>query len=142
MDNIELYKTLFLDSFSAGLFFTINYEYVIWVILLFKKLDNIFAIGIAALGYSVSIFFNYLFGFLLYKIFFKYLSKSVEERYIKTKEYSKKYIFFLVLLTAFKGAGKSIFILFGFLNLNIFFILIGGVFVKVIYYTCSLYYDI
>jgi membrane protein YqaA with SNARE-associated domain len=134
MDNIELYKILFFDSLRAGLFFTVDYEYAIWVILSFKKLSNIWAICIVALGYSVSIVLNYLFGLLLYKISFKYSSKATEERYIKIMIYAKKYIFFLVLLTILKGFGKSIFVFLGFLNFNILSILITGTLIKVIYY--------
>jgi membrane protein YqaA with SNARE-associated domain len=140
MNSIELYKSLCLDSFSAGLFFTLDYEYLIWVINLFGKSNEILIIVIASFGYMLSIIVNYLFGRLLNKMFFKYASsEKMNLNYKNVKLSTNRFWSIILILTICPGFGKFLFILLGFVNIKPAATLIFGTLLKSAYY---LYYII
>ncbi len=135
MDKITLYKSLFLDSFVSGLFFSLNEEYFLWAISLFHRADNSIIICIASCGYMFSIIFNYFVGLLLYKFCYKYLSHDLYIRYKKTKHNFNDYWFIILGLTLVPIFGKLFFVFLGFFNTKPAATLVFGTLIKILYYT-------
>ena len=139
MSNLELYRYLFLDSFFAGLFFTLDYEYIIWIIHLFGTLNNGVIISIAASGYMLSIILNYFFGILFYKISSSYIKGPFHLRYKKIKTQVNSVWWIILFTTPILGFGKFIFLFLGFLNIKPAATLIFGLLLKTIYYIYYIY---
>ncbi len=134
MDNFALYKSLFIDSFIAILFFILDYEYIIWVINLFGRMNQLSIVIITSFAYMFAIAFNYFFGLLCYKLFSSYFKNDIYIRYVKLKNFSKNYWFFILILSVFSGFGKFIFLFLGFLNINIIPVLFFGTTLKALYH--------
>jgi membrane protein YqaA with SNARE-associated domain len=139
MSNFELYQSLFLDSFFAGLFFTLDYEYIIWVIHLFGSLNKGLVISIPSSGYMLSIIFNYFFGILFYKISSLYIKGPFHLRYKKIKTQVNSVWWIILFTTLILGFGKFVFLFLGFLNIKPAATLIFGLLLKIIYYTYYIY---
>jgi membrane protein YqaA with SNARE-associated domain len=135
MDNITLYKSLFLDSFVSHLFFSLSDEYFIWAMSLFHRADNSIIVCIASFGYMFSIIFNYFVGILLYKFCFKYLSRDLYMLYKKTKHNFNDYWFIILSLTLVPIFGKLLFVFLGFFNTKPAATLVFGTLIKILYYT-------
>ncbi len=140
MNNFALYKSLFIDSFMANLFFSLDNEYIIWVINLFGKMNHLSIILISSFGYMFAIICNYFFGVFFYRIFLKYAKNDNYLRYKNLKNFASNYWVVILFFSIFPGFGNFMFIFLGFLNIRFLSILAFGTFFKSIYYAYYLFY--
>lgn len=138
MDLIEIYCLLFTDTLVSNLAFITPGEIIFYTMKKFGLYNHYLVILISTLGFTMSIFLNYVFGIICYKIllpFSKEESRNIQLRIQNIR--SSWYIPLILPLIAMPFLGKFIVLFAGLCRIPLPMTATIGVIAKFMYYSFS-----
>ncbi|MDC0864912.1 DedA family protein, partial [Rickettsiaceae bacterium] len=121
MDQVEIYLLLFTDTLVSNLVFITTPELIFHTMKKFGLHNGYLVVSISSLAFTISIFLNYLFGIICYKIllpFSKEESKIIEQRVSNIR--NNKYTPLVLICAAIPFWGKFIILFAGLCRVSFF----------------------